>query len=63
MPAFPSVYLHKPAFSQALRFTEPLQSGLLSASVNAVILETGPSILVLAKEWIAVDPVLCPRWW
>ncbi|KAK4700144.1 hypothetical protein P7C70_g6107, partial [Phenoliferia sp. Uapishka_3] len=56
-------YLHKPAFSQAIQEeAEPLQSPL-AESVKAVVLETGPYILALARNWIEVDPVLCPRWW
>ncbi|KAL8276309.1 hypothetical protein RQP46_011275 [Phenoliferia psychrophenolica] len=51
-------YLHKPAFSQAIQEeAEPLQSPL-AESVKAVVLETGPYILALAKNWIEVDPVL-----
>ncbi|KAM0750926.1 hypothetical protein T439DRAFT_380761 [Meredithblackwellia eburnea MCA 4105] len=57
------LFLHKPAFAQALENPEPLQSGQLVPSVNAVILEAGPFVLALAKSWIRIDPVLCPRWW
>lgn len=28
-----------------------------------MILEAGSYILALAKNWIKLDPILCPRWW
>ncbi|GAA6060984.1 hypothetical protein JCM10212_000670 [Sporobolomyces blumeae] len=57
-------YLHKPAFAQALlrHSEEPLRSPY-SASVAAVSLETAVYLLAVAKSWIQVHPVLCPRWW
>ncbi|GAA5984135.1 hypothetical protein JCM10908_006063 [Rhodotorula pacifica] len=57
-------YLHKPAFAQALlKFPdEPLKSPW-AASVAAVSLETAVYLLAVAKSWIRIHPVLCPRWW
>ncbi|GAA5870765.1 hypothetical protein JCM3774_001672 [Rhodotorula dairenensis] len=57
-------YLHKPAFAQALLKypEEPLKSPW-AASVAAVSLETAVYLLAVAKSWIRIDPVLCPRWW
>ena len=58
------VYLHKPAFAQALLHhpDEPLASPW-AASVVTVCLEAGVYILAVARNWIKLDPVLCSRWW
>lgn len=58
------VYLHKPPFAQALIHypDEPLQAPW-AASVVAVSLEAGVYVLAIAKHWILLDPILCPRWW
>ncbi|GAA5970294.1 hypothetical protein JCM21900_001034 [Sporobolomyces salmonicolor] len=57
-------YLHKPAFAQALiKYPEePLQSPWAS-SVAAISLETAVYLLAVAKSWIQLHPILCPRWW
>ncbi|GAA5857732.1 hypothetical protein JCM1840_000888 [Sporobolomyces johnsonii] len=57
-------YLHKPAFAQALikHPEEPLQSPW-AASVAAISLETAVYLLAVAKSWIQLHPILCPRWW
>ncbi|GAA5887930.1 hypothetical protein JCM6882_000806 [Rhodosporidiobolus microsporus] len=57
-------YLHKPAFAQALvnNPDEPLKSPW-AASVAAISLETAVYLLAVAKSWIKLHPVLCPRWW
>lgn len=58
------VYLHKPAFSQALLHypEEPLKSPW-APSVKAVVLEAGVYVVAIAGSWINLDPILCPRWW
>ncbi|GAA5820631.1 hypothetical protein JCM11251_003084 [Rhodosporidiobolus azoricus] len=57
-------YLHKPAFAQALinNPEEPLKSPW-AASVAAISLETAVYLCAVAKSWIKLHPVLCPRWW
>ncbi|KAK4047150.1 hypothetical protein OIV83_005602 [Microbotryomycetes sp. JL201] len=57
-------YLHLPALRQALALypDEPLASPWAD-SVRTVSLETGVFMLAIAKSWIALHPVLCPRWW
>ncbi|GAA6017563.1 hypothetical protein JCM10207_001208 [Rhodosporidiobolus poonsookiae] len=58
------LYLHKFPFAQALEHypDDPLQSPW-AASVNIVILEAAAYILNLARSWMQLDPVVCPRWW
>ncbi|GAA6041112.1 hypothetical protein JCM8097_004118 [Rhodosporidiobolus ruineniae] len=57
-------YLHKPGFAQALlnHPDEPLRSPW-AASVAAVSLETAVYLLAVAKSWVGLHPVVCPRWW
>ncbi|GAA5874531.1 hypothetical protein JCM8547_002186 [Rhodosporidiobolus lusitaniae] len=57
-------YMHKAPFVQALeRFPdEPLKSPF-AASVKIVVIEVAAYILRIAKHWMALDPVLSPRWW
>jgi len=58
-----TVYLHKPAFAQALlkNSDEPLKSPW-AASVAAVSLETAVYLLAIAKSWTRLHPI-CARWW
>ncbi|KAL8290374.1 hypothetical protein RQP46_002632 [Phenoliferia psychrophenolica] len=57
-------YLHKPAFARALTQypDEPLASPW-AASVAAVSLETGVYMLAIARSWVALHPIVNPRWW
>ncbi|GAA5913642.1 uncharacterized protein JCM6883_004035 [Sporobolomyces salmoneus] len=57
-------YLHKPGYAMALLHhpNEPLQSPY-RASVEALALETAVYLVAVAKSWITLHPVLCPRWW
>jgi len=59
-----TVYLHKPAFAHALtKFPEEPLKSPYAASVAALSLETAVYLLAVAKSWIHIDPILCPRWW
>ncbi|KAM0791581.1 hypothetical protein ACM66B_006025 [Microbotryomycetes sp. NB124-2] len=57
-------YLHLPALRQALSLypDDPLSSPWAD-SVRTVSLETGVYMLAIARSWIKLHSVLCPRWW